>query len=321
MTEKAVVDFYNEGCATRMAPGRKDGDNQTQKRHLLTNINEVYELFKSERPDIVIGRSKFASLRPNHVRPFGEIPQNVCVCQTHENVRLILSSLRTVSTEVPSTPRDLITLCCCDRTSPICMGMTAVTCVKCKSVRTAFSLIAEQGNENVMLSQWERDDTNRVTKLAISITVADLLGRLEKKWADFISHCYINDIQGEYFREARTSLISDTESCVIQVDFAENFHTSFQDEIQSAHFVYKQVTLFTAVVWSAAKCYSYVIVSDNIKHDKESVHAFLAKLLTSVKCELPQLKSVRFFSDGATSQFKQKFLMSSQLVVCRKFIT
>ena len=95
------------------------------------------------------------------------------------------------------------------------MGMTAVTCVKCKSVRTAFSLIAEQGNENVMLSQWERDDTNRVTKLAISITVADLLGRLEKKWADFISHCYINDIQGEYFREARTSLISDTESCVI----------------------------------------------------------------------------------------------------------
>jgi len=53
------------------------------------------------------------------------------------------------------------------------MGMTAVTCVKCKSVRRAFSLIAEQGNENVMLSQWERDDTNRVTKLVISITVAD----------------------------------------------------------------------------------------------------------------------------------------------------
>jgi len=84
------------------------------------------------------------------------------------------------------------------------------------------------------------------------------------------------------------SLISDTESCVIQVDFAENFHTSFQDEIPSAHFVYKQVTLFTAVVWSAAKCYSSVIVSDNIKHDKESVHAFLAKLLASVKCELAE---------------------------------
>ena len=171
MTEKAVVDFYNEGCATRMGPGRKDGDNQTQRCHLL---NEVYELVKSERPVSRVWRSKFASLRPNHIRPFGEIPQNVCVCQTHETVRLILSSLRTVCTEVSSTPCDLITLYCCDRTSPICMGMTAaVTCVKCKSVRTAFSLIAEQGNENVMLSQWERDETNSVTKLVISITVAD----------------------------------------------------------------------------------------------------------------------------------------------------
>jgi len=267
MTEKTLVDFYNEGCATRMAQ-RGKMEITRQRRHLLTNINEVYKLFKSERPDIVIGRSKFASLRPNHVRPFGEILQDFCVCQTHEDCN-ILSSLRTMSTEVLSTPRDLITLCYCDCTSPIGMDMTAVTCVKCKSVRTAFSLIGKQGNENVMLSQWERDDTNRVTKLAISIPVADLLGRLEKKWADFISHCYIND---------------HTESCGIQVDFAENFHTPFKDEIQSVLFVYKQVTLFTAVVWLAAKCYSYVIVSNNIKHDKESVHAFLAKLLASGKC-------------------------------------
>jgi len=31
-----------------MAPGSKVGDNQTQRRHLLTNMNEVYELFKTK---------------------------------------------------------------------------------------------------------------------------------------------------------------------------------------------------------------------------------------------------------------------------------
>ena len=68
-----------------------NGQKKTPQRGNLTiNISEVYELFKMEYPDAAIGKSKFASLRPEHVLLSNKIPQNVCVCQNHENITLIL---------------------------------------------------------------------------------------------------------------------------------------------------------------------------------------------------------------------------------------
>ena len=48
--------------------GRSNGQKKTmQREHLTMNISQVYELFKMEYPNAVIGKSKFASLRPEHV--------------------------------------------------------------------------------------------------------------------------------------------------------------------------------------------------------------------------------------------------------------
>ena len=35
-----------------------------QKRHLIMNISEAYELVKIEYPNAAVGKSKFASVRP-----------------------------------------------------------------------------------------------------------------------------------------------------------------------------------------------------------------------------------------------------------------
>ena len=60
----------------------------------------------------------------------------------------------------------------------------------------------------------------------------------------------------------------------IQVDFGENY----QDEIQSSHWAYSQITLFTCCVWSAkVPVQSICIVSDNLSHDKYSVHVYTLK--------------------------------------------
>lgn len=62
-----------------------------QKRLILSNLNETYQFFKSEHPDIEIGFSRFASLRPRHcVLAGGNGTHTVCVCATHENVKLML---------------------------------------------------------------------------------------------------------------------------------------------------------------------------------------------------------------------------------------
>ena len=71
-----VEAFFMRDDISRMCPGKKDfvsvktpsGRVQKQKRLLLLNVHEAYEVFKKES-DIKIGKSKFASLRSIQVTP------------------------------------------------------------------------------------------------------------------------------------------------------------------------------------------------------------------------------------------------------------
>jgi hypothetical protein len=48
-------------------------------------------------------------------------------------------------------------------------------------------------------------------------------------------------------------------------------------------------------------------VSDEMHHDKIAVHAFLKKIITWLNENVPELRHLNIFSDGAASQFKQKY--------------
>ena len=109
--------------------------------------------------------------------------------------------------------------------------------------------------------------------------VADALLKLHEKIPSFLQHVFIKRKQSLYFQETLKNLKE--RECAIQVDFAENYSCSHQDEIQTAHWGQEQVTLFTMAVWTKPAdsndpvCESYAIVSDDTDHDKKSVTVFL----------------------------------------------
>ena len=77
------------------------------------------------------------------------------------------------------------------------------------------------------------------------------------------------------------------------------------------------VTLFTAVVYYRANDgelnhQSYVVVSDELSHDKARVYAFNKAILERVK-EVTPVRVVHYWSDGAGSQFKNRYNLSSLL--------
>ena len=69
--------------------------------------------------------------------------------------------------------------------------------------------------------------------------------------------------------------LQDSDIAVLQMDFAENYACTAQDEIQSAHWNQNQVTLFPTVTWFKGEVMSKVIVSDCMQHTKSSVMVFL----------------------------------------------
>lgn len=59
-------------------------------------------------------------------------------------------------------------------------------------------------------------------------------------------------IQENYFEASKNNIDKELGSdpyAIVQIDFAENYLLSFQDEIQSAHWSHQQVGIFTFSVW------------------------------------------------------------------------
>lgn len=56
---------------------------------------------KWNTPDTAAGRSKFASLIPEHVLLLNQLPQNICICQNQENTSLTLQALHNFNKNVP----------------------------------------------------------------------------------------------------------------------------------------------------------------------------------------------------------------------------
>ena len=99
----------------------------------------------------------------------------------------------------------------------------------------------------------------------------------------------------------------DSELAVLQIDFAENFSTLWQDEVQSAHWNKKQITAFTSVTWQQDSCTTAVIISDELTHSRNSI--IMIKLLTSILDK--NIKKLHIWSDGPSSQFKNRFIAAS----------
>lgn len=99
-----VKSFYLSDDISRMMPGAKDyksvvNDNKKryheQKRLLLHNLAEIHKQFIVSNPEIKISISKFSKLRPAQcILANQNGTHNVCVCKTHENVKLKVQGLK-----------------------------------------------------------------------------------------------------------------------------------------------------------------------------------------------------------------------------------
>lgn len=121
--KKIVEDFYCDDMYSRMMPGKKDyvslGHGQhMQKRLILCNLRELYTEFKKKHPETAkkVGKPTFISLRPKWCVVAGSAgTHNVCVCETHQNAKLLLRALG-----LSPSIRDIIPLAVCAQSNREC---------------------------------------------------------------------------------------------------------------------------------------------------------------------------------------------------------
>ena len=79
-------------------------------------------------------------------------------------------------------------------------------------------------------------------------------------------------------------------------------------EIQSAHFggSNKQATLHTGVVYLFGEHQSFTTISEFLRHDPSAIWAHLKPVLHELKRRHPEITNIHFFSDGPTTQYRNK---------------
>ncbi|CAF1292332.1 unnamed protein product [Adineta steineri] len=311
-TQDNITAFYCRDDVSYQMPGKRDtivikenGNKSVyQKRILLYNIREAFELFLAENPGISIARTTFAEMRPQHVVVKSSMAHRICVCVYHENISLLLSSLsKHINGSSCSDLRSFTSALVCDDSCYECMAS------KCSSCKNYFNLHITNNivdpTVHITWYQWKHIN-GYAKKEEQSGTVEQCVKLLFSQVESFLLHVFIKRQQSAYFEESKST--SDDTKIVVQVDFSENYSIKEQDEIQSAHWSSKSISIFTAYAWCGSNNFSFALASDNINHDKFFVSCCIKYIVEKLKQELPMLEEISFFSDGAGSQFKQRFL-------------
>ena len=309
--EQRVVAIYQSDEYSRMCPGKKDfvtvrfsgNRTQMQKRLLLINLKELYIDFVKATGD-KIGFSKFCSLRPKWCVPVTSAGMHsVCVCELHQNAKLLL-------TAIPSQMdyKSLLEKLVCSTENRDCMLHRCSSCPGPDKLRDfLMELFSEEDYDpvnTVTYKQWVH--TDRTTLISVEHEVYEFIDLVVRSYDALRNHHYIMKSQSAYLRELKDSL--GTHKAVVLLDFAENYSFLVQDAVQGHHWDNSQATIHPFVIYykqnGELKCHNIAVISDYLKHDTVTVHCFIAKLIPDLKQIIPGLEKIKYFSDGAASQYK-----------------
>lgn len=233
-TADLVCGFYESDEVSRMMPGRKDfvsvkqGDQRVhvQKRLVLNNLKEAYQLFKDKFPDEKIGFSTFAELRPKQCVLAGASgTHTVCVCTIHQNVKLMMLGAKvpqlTAHRSLPlSSYRHCLAQIICNPPQPGCYFGTCASCPGIsKLTDDLVTLMDDNLIDDIVFKQWVSVD--RSTLETMSKPVDEFIDLFCDKLKLLLPHSFTAAEQTSFYTDCKSALQQG--ELVVTADFSENY--------------------------------------------------------------------------------------------------
>lgn len=118
-----------------------------------------------------------------------------------------------------------------------------------KKVEKTFEESNFNNDKEVSWIVWQKQNNNgnRYIKTVVKGTLPDLIKYFTEILDKFLVHAYIKRCQAKRFEEERKEManIKNANTAQLHIDFAENYSCLSQDEIQSAHWNQKLVSIFS----------------------------------------------------------------------------
>ncbi|XP_067634704.1 uncharacterized protein [Eurosta solidaginis] len=321
MLKKAIIAFYERDDISRVSPRVRDVKEYLSEsgekillptRHMVLSCREACALFNEEQGNSgkdTCGITFFLRHRPDHVKLIKELPHNMCLCSYHANFIDAVSALHKFVAHVSDYENGFVLQFLCDIPS---MGCWYGECVKYTGI-TVPKLTALVGEADLDMQvswmKWTKNDgVNRTERRQKSGKLTDLVAYISGLSAQFLIHSFNKCEQSEVFNvhdRPRALSVNYAVEGLLQVDFAENFVCENQDEVQSAHWNQRQLSIFTSGLYYNETFTAKVLVSNNLSHTKDTIVPYLYILFKNLPSTVRILK---MWSDGPSSQFKNKYI-------------
>ena len=142
----------------------------------------------------------------------------------------------------------------------------------------------------------------KLQKLSFQGSFDNAFSKLKLQTPTFLMHYFVKEKQSAALKIDNDFSDTNFDTAVLQIHFAKNYSTFYLDEVQSAHCIKTQITIFTAALSKKTECRPAVVVSDDVSHSKQCILVFIRKILQSLLMD--SVKTVHIWSDSASSQFK-----------------
>ncbi|XP_066590497.1 uncharacterized protein [Prorops nasuta] len=315
-----VSEFYADDEISINMPGIKDyvsirNENgkreHIQKRLILCNLKELYQLFKIRYSNCQIGFSKFASLRPQHCVLAGSSgTHTICVCSIHQNVKLMMLGCNmAVLTKHMAEPleqySDCLKMIVCPDPNFECYFLKCTKCPGTHALKNMLLAVLDENSiDEITYKYWiSKPRTSLETFVKCTI---DFVDEFCVRITDLLLHNYIAKKQSSYLKTLKDSL--DINEFIVICDFAENYAFVIQNAASGFHWNNCQATIFPVVIYYKKNTElihkSMVIISDCLVHDAIAVHEFTRITTNYIRRLSSNVKKIIYFSDGAPQQFK-----------------
>jgi len=216
------------------------GQVKKQKRLLLHPLSELQKRFGEIYPDMKISKSMFTWLKPFWViRPRIQ-DRDTCLCQLHENARLLHDKLKQLKAIPQCTLDDVTrhTVCSRDVKKTECM---INQCKWCRGRGLPFLKEMPSCEGVITWFQWqpvyevfENRKVCKTVKKKLSGTVEELKSCYAAQIQRLKPHVYTIVNQYEVLASKKAEL--EANEVMIHIDFSENWTVKTLSAVQSAHF-------------------------------------------------------------------------------------
>jgi len=257
------------------------------------NMKKLHQKFLNEEKGLKICYTLFTTLKPFFVVSPTVTKRETCLCRIHDNFDLMATRLKYLGFTWEKV------------NDKVEVDVGAIEKMKENTFWWNWRICSKTFEKNGLAKT-----SKAFQKVRVTGTIHELIESFVELSVIYYQHVYRKRVQERAYIDCKQMVLKSDYDGLLICDFSQNYGCKLANEIQGYHFgsARQQVSLHTSVLYTGIlkEPLSFCTVAECLDHDPSAIWAHLSPVLDHIRKICPSMVTLHFFSDGPSTQYKQK---------------